>query len=180
MKPSATLRLSIPSGNTLEHESSRQLDERGASPTMKLGVARAVLEGQGGIGRGTYSSFPRTAWGVLGLAMLLAIPALKLAVMDGDYVALGPTGAFIIGCVGYACLCWAWVGEIELDSDVLRGGRRLGGAWSIKRNAILRVEPYGSEKMNTLGVTLVLRDGSRRRLPRVGPAAFRRRLLTLP
>lgn len=129
--------------------------------------------------RGTFSSFPRTAWISLAFALLLPVPALKLLVVDHFTGALAPCLAGSAGFLLYVAFAWSWVGELELDERELRGRRRLGGRFTIARHTITLVERIGSNENDSLGVALVLTDGTTRRLPRLAPIAMRDRLLAI-
>ncbi|MFN7701568.1 MAG: hypothetical protein ACK6CU_25840 [Deltaproteobacteria bacterium] len=155
----------------LEREARVPLAEREA---RRGGAGRATQPA-----RGTYASFPRTAWVALALGTFVLVPGTWLLVVDHFTGAIGPCAAFFVGCVGYAFFCWAWVGELELGERELRGSRRLGGPWSVLRHDILRVERSGMRELDSAGVTLVLRDGSRRRLARLAPREMRDRLYAL-
>lgn len=129
--------------------------------------------------RGTFASFPRTAWVALGFGLLLPVPALKLLLVDHFTGALAPCFAGSAGFLLYVLFAWAWVGELELDERELRGGRRIGGRFLIPRHTIARVERIGSSENDSLGVALMLTDGTVHRLPRVAPHALRDRLLAI-
>ena len=107
------------------------------------------------------------------MGVLLPLPGLKLAVVDDFWLALPLCSALSALFLGYAFFCWAWVGELEIDEDTVRGQRRIGAGWSMPRAQISRVEIIGSQKADSLGVRLIAQQGRARVLPRVQPRAMR-------
>lgn len=146
---------------------------------MPLAVRESRLGQRGLVVRGTYASFPRTAWFTLALGGFVLVPAFWLLIVEHFTGALAPCVTFFVGCASYAFFCWVWVGELELDERELRGGRRIGERWSIPRHEIVRVEPLGTHELDSRGLTLVLRDGSRRKLARIAQRSMRDRLTAL-
>jgi len=118
---------------------------------------------------GRYASFPRTAWICVGLSAFFVLPALKLAIVDGAFdVAWYP----LLGVVGF--LVWPgfallWRGTFVVTPQGIHGRRRVGGGFDIARGDIRRIEPYGSKKLDTLGVVIVRRQGAPIVLTRIAP-----------
>jgi hypothetical protein len=160
----------------VEREARVPLAVREARRAQGRSTARAAPRD---VVRGTYASFPRTAWVALAFGVLLPAPALKLLVVDHFTGALAPCLAGSAGFLLYVLFAWAWVGDLELDERELRGARRIGGRFLIPRHTIARVERIGSNENDSLGVALTLTDGTVHRLPRVAPHALRDRLLAI-
>lgn len=118
---------------------------------------------------GRYASFPRTAWICVGLSALFVFAALKLAIVDG---AFDVAGYPLLGAIGF--LAWPGIalltrGTFVVTPQGVQGRRPLVGGFDIARGDILGIEPYGSKKMDTLGVVIRRRQGASIVLARIAP-----------
>ena len=119
--------------------------------------------------RGAYSAFPRTAWASLAFAPLFLGTAIKFIVVDRLFQPIPYLLVGIVASTAWPIVTWFWSGRFELDDSGLRGKRRVGGAFFIPRDQIARVDRFGSNKNDSLGVQVWLVDGSQRVLKRIKP-----------
>ena len=118
---------------------------------------------------GRYESFPRSAWICVGLGVLMLTASLKFALVDDALdVAIYP----LFGCIGF--LVWPafallLIGTFVVTDDGIQGRRRIGEGFAVARSEIARIEPYGSNKFNTLGVRIVRTNGAPIVLARISP-----------
>lgn len=139
-----------------------------AETTFESSAERPLLSAQ-------YLAFGRRGWLWLGLAALMSIACLRFAIV-GEWSIAAYLGAAALACAGVVALIIALVGTLELTASTIVGRRRIGG-FSIPRSSIAYIEPFGRRRRDTVGVAVVLLDGSRRKLVRVRPAAAIQTLL---
>jgi hypothetical protein len=120
--------------------------------------------------RGAYSAFPKTAWVSLAFAPLFLAALIKF-MLDGVFQPIPYLLGAITASAAWPIVTWLWSGRFELDDKGLSGKRKMGGEFFIPRDQIARVERFGSEKNDSLGVQIRLVDGRQQLLKRIKPRA---------